>query len=145
MTGTLTAQTKTAYPKPYIAPNDANACEVNSAYYDLLIQTILSGNERLFVIARLGRGESPDILRRRLHNVKSYFEGRLKPERITFTQGEKFEGEGRVEFYVGSELTVVSPSKRNADLCVSCCGEYDDAKYYGFGKIDKPKRKRRKT
>ena len=48
----------------------AGACERNAASFDNLATLLLSSEERLFVVARLGGGEnSRDLNRRRLHNV----------------------------------------------------------------------------
>jgi hypothetical protein len=130
---------------PDIVQGDANACELNAASFDFLANTLRENGERLFVIARLGRGEtSRDFNRRRLHNVRTYFSRHEKVDakRVVFAEGEPSEGEGRVEFYVGSKLMLVSLVKRGRDICVDCC-DFDDPDYYGFGK-KKDKLKRRK-
>ncbi len=118
-------------------------CEENSAWLDLLMQRLAEGNkpERVFVIARLGKGENASFLnRRRLHNARTYLMNRLKPESIVVAEGERVAGEGRVEFYVGSELTLVSLVQRGEDLCVNCFEP--NPKYYGCGREDAQKRRR---
>ena len=110
-------------------------CEQNSAWLDLLMQKIDENNkiERVFVIARLGKGEKSRILnQRRLHNARTYLENRLKAEHIISAEGQRKDGEGRVEFYLGSELILISLIKRNADLCVNCFEP--NPKYYGCGR-----------
>ncbi len=110
-------------------------CEENSAWLDLVMQKASESdkNERVFVIARLGSGDkSRYVNHRRLHNARTYLENRLAPERIISAEGQRVEGEGRVEFYLGSELVLISRIKRNADLCVNCFEP--NPKYYGCGR-----------
>ena len=119
-------------------------CEENSAWLDLLMQKVNESGkpERVFVIARLGKGEYASRLnQRRLHNARTYLENRLKPEIIIVAEGERVNGEGRVEFYVGSELVFISMVARGADLCVSCFDALNP-KYYGCGRKDARKRSR---
>jgi hypothetical protein len=78
------------------------------------------------------------MLRRRLHNVRTYMLGRIRADRVVFAEGERADGDGRVEFYLGSTLRLVSLSKAGRDLCVTCC-DFDDPRYYGFGKKDNQK------
>jgi hypothetical protein len=130
--------------EPLVIKGNASACEANAASFDILANILRSGDERLFVIARLGMGEtSRDLNRRRLHNVRTYFkDGWPNVEtKIVFGEGDRVEGEGRVEFYVGSTLLQISLIKRGGDICVDCC-EYPDNRYYGAGKRDRPKAKR---
>lgn len=117
-------------------------CEENSAWLDLLMQKVGEGRktERVFVIARLGGGERSRLLNhRRLHNARTYLMNRLKPEGIVVAEGERVNGEGRVEFYLGSELMIVSLVRRGEDLCVNCFEP--NPKYYGCGREDSPKRR----
>lgn len=143
LVGPVSAQDKPL--EPYVVEGNASACEVNAATFDNLANILRSSDERLFVIARLGTGErSRDFNRRRLHNVRTYFTESwptLGPKRIVFAEGERVEGDGRVEFYIGSRLFQISLVKRGRDICVDCC-DYPDTRYYGMGKRDRPKRKR---
>ena len=110
-------------------------CEENSAWLDLLMQRVNESKkpERVFVIARLGEGEkSRRLNQRRLHKARTYLNNRLKSESIVVAEGERASGEGRVEFYVGSELVLVSMVRRGADLCVNCFET--NPKYYGCGR-----------
>ena len=120
---------------------------MNSAAFDDIANGLHErGEERLFVIARLGRRESLRELNfRRLHNVRTYFKRsrNLGPDRLLFAEGESLEAEGRVEFYLGSKLTLISLVRRGGDICVNCC-EFPDPDYYGFGKRDKPPRRKRR-
>lgn len=131
--------------KPEVVQGDANSCELNSAMFNVVAHDMVGNYERLFVIARLGEAEvSRDLNRRRLHNVRTAFkQGLITDEsRFVFAEGERVEGEGRVEFYLGSKLKLTSLVRRNRDICVTCC-DFDDSRYYGFGKSDKPKRRRK--
>jgi hypothetical protein len=140
----VSAQSKHA--EPCVVPASSGACEVNAASFDSLANILRSNDERLFVVARLGRGESSrDLNRRRLHNVRTYFkEGwpQIDVKRFVFAEGDRAEGEGRVEFYIGSMLMQISLVKRGGDICVDCC-DYPDPRYYGMGKKDKSKRSNR--
>ena len=140
---TVNAQNKGI--EPYVVQGDPSACESNAASFDTLANMLRSGiDERLFVVARLGKGEnSRELNRRRLYNVRTYFKGNweIDAKRFVFAEGDKIEGEGRVEFYIGSALIIVSLVKRGKDICVDCC-DYPDSRYYGVGKRDKPKRSR---
>lgn len=118
-------------------------CEENSAWLDLLMQRMTEGNkpERVFVIAHLGKSERSRLLnQRRLQNARTYLMNRLKPESIVIAEGEQVSGEGRVKFYVGSELVLVSMVQRGEDLCVNCFEP--NPLYYGCGREDAKKHRR---
>jgi CTP-dependent riboflavin kinase len=122
-----------------------NNCEESSAHLDGLIDILRSNNEILFVVARLGTKESSrEFNRRRLYNIRIYFtETRgFEAKRFVFAEGEKVNGLGRVEFYIGSSLKDIFGAKRNKDICVDCCG-FPDTRYYGQGKIDKRSRRKK--
>jgi hypothetical protein len=124
---------------------NASACEVNAASFDNLANDLRSNKEHIFIIARLGKGEpSPDLNRRRLSNVRAYFmtNWKIDPSRLTFAAGSRVDGEGRVEFYIGSTLWLISYVKPGRDICVDCC-DYPDRRYYGAGKRDHPRRRGR--
>jgi len=78
-----------------------------------------SNKERIFIVARLGNLEwSRDLNRRRLSNVHAYFatNWKIDPARFTFAAGSRVAGEGRVEFYIGSTLWLVSYVKPGRDI-----------------------------
>ncbi|MFN2456516.1 MAG: hypothetical protein ABR577_20180, partial [Pyrinomonadaceae bacterium] len=81
---------------------------MNAASFDNLANILRSSNERLFIVARLGKGESSrDLNRRRLYNVRTYFKENwpnVEAKRFVFAEGDRIEGEGHVEFYIGSHL-----------------------------------------
>jgi hypothetical protein len=131
----LNAQTHIAKPVHY-------SCEENAAHFDGLANMMNGNEERLFVIARLGKGEvSLNYNRRRLYNVRIYFKNwenvpnwNIDAKRFVFAEGESLKTEeARIEFYLSSKLVIVSLVKRNRDICVDCC-EFDNGKYYGTGK-----------
>jgi hypothetical protein len=108
-----------------VVEGNASSCESNAASFDNLAGFLRSTEERLFVIARLGDGErSRDLNRRRLHNVRTYFKDgwpQIDPKRFVYANGDPVEGEGQVQFYLGSTLIQVSLIKRRKDICVDCC------------------------
>jgi hypothetical protein len=124
-------------------PGDANACETNAVYLDGLINMAQESKERVFVIARLGKAEtSRYLIHRRLHNARTYLR-RLNPEQVVIAEGKQAEGQGRVEFYLGSRLIFVALVARGGDLCVNCCeAEVLGRLYYGWGKKDSRRRQR---
>jgi hypothetical protein len=127
--------------EPHVVQGDLSACESNAVSFDTLASMLRSTiDERLLVVARLGKGEnSRELNRRRLYNVRTCFKGNweIDAKRFVFAEGDKIEGEGRVEFYIGNDLIIVSVVKRGKDICVDCC-DYPDSRYYGAGKRDKP-------
>jgi len=131
--------------EPIVVEGNVSSCESNAAAFDNLAGFLRSTEERLFVVARLGVGERRrDLNRRRLHNVRIYFKDgwpKIDPKRFVFLEGDPVEGEGRIEFYLGSHLIQISLVKRGKDICVDCC-DYPDYRYYGAGKKDKSNPKR---
>ncbi len=119
---------------------DANACELNAAHLDILIITARESKERVFVVAHLGKGEtSRYLIHRRLHNARTYL-SRLGSEPVIIAEGERVDGQGRVEFFLGSKLIINALVSRNGDLCVDCCEGLGH--YYGWGKKDNLKTQR---
>lgn len=98
-------------------------CEFNIATLDAAHGK--SGKDGLVIaIARLGDGEQgQELNRRRLHNVRTYlttFDGR-PPETIITAEGERVNGYGRVELYVGGKLFYVLKTRPKADFPVGSC------------------------
>jgi hypothetical protein len=111
--------------EPYVVEGNASACELNAASFDNLANMLRSSDERLFVVARLGKGESSrELNRRRLYNVRAYFKENwpnVDAKKLVFAEGDRISGEGRVEFYIGSHLIQISLGKRGRDICIDCC------------------------
>jgi len=129
--------------EPMTVAGDGNACELNAIHLDNLMNMARESGARIFVIAHLGRGETSLYLtHRRLHNARTYLR-RFNPEKIVITEGEQVAGLGRVEFYLGSELTLIALVARGGDLCVNCCEtEVLGRLYYGWGKKDSRSRQK---
>jgi hypothetical protein len=114
-------------PEIGIVKGDANAGELNNAYLDKLTVDQQSTNERIFVIARLGKGETARSLNlNRLKAARSYLvETRgINQEQVIFAEGERVAGEGRVEFYLGGKLMLVSLAERGRNINFNCCEGY---------------------
>lgn len=79
----------------------------------------------LIIIARLGDGERRKALNyRRLHNASAYLTDYLNvrsSETVVIGEGERINGYGRIELYVGGKLFDVLAVGRNADLIVGSC------------------------
>ena len=107
-------------------------CQFITAPLDVLAQET-PPEETITVVARLGSVETrPGLNRRRLHNVRVYWTEyqtavRRKPETIILNEGERVEGDGRLEFYVGGKLKGVLKVRRDADLHVGTCYPPDDS------------------
>jgi hypothetical protein len=139
--GVETAAAQISSQEPVTVAGDANACELNALHLDMLINVAREGSERVFVVARLGRGEtSRYLVHRRLHNARTYLVGRLAPESVILAEGERTNEQGRVEFYLGSRLMIKALVARGGDLCVDCCEGLEH--YYGWGKKDSRRRRR---
>jgi hypothetical protein len=106
-------------------------CESNAALLDnVKAKFSIEKNESVIIlIGRIGRNEeSLELNRRRLFNVKHYLDSRLGLEasRIITAQGERTKGYGRVEIYVNGALLETLVAATRKDLCVTCCGSYED-------------------
>lgn len=105
-------------------PTKPANCESDIAILDAASRQ--AGEDGLMiVIARLGDGErNREVNRRRLYNVRTYlteWDGRRNPKNIITAEGERSNGYGRIELYVGGKLFYVLFVNRNADLIVGSC------------------------
>jgi hypothetical protein len=119
----LFAQNK--FDKPFIAPSDASGEDASSVIDSIRSLSVRSG-ERLFVVARRGDRESNDISFLRLAEAKTFIikiKG-FPVETTIFTVGERIQGEGGIEFYLGSQLKLVTLAKRNKMPNLTCCPDY---------------------
>jgi len=121
-----TAQVVTPNPKPTNCENHIAVLE--AANHD-------AGKDGLIIlIGRLGRGDNkPDLNRHRLQSARAYLTDYLSARStntIVIAEGEKVEGYGRIEIYVGGKLYYVFAIKANADLAVGSCepADLDDAR-----------------
>lgn len=121
--GTAVAQKQSG---TQIVKGDANSCELNSLHLDYLVQDARASSERVFVIGRLGKRETSRLLnRRRLHIARNHLvtSGRLNKDFVVFAEGDQSDKEGRLEFYLGSKLYLVSLIERGKDVCLTCCND----------------------
>lgn len=119
-------------PLPSAFPDKPTNCETNAAHLDKVPQARFQGwigDGAVIVISRLGDGEySRELNRRRLFNVRyrlEHYRG-LNPQRVVTAEGERTRGYGRVEVYVDGALFQVLVAGRGKDLCVTCCGSYEE-------------------
>lgn len=132
LTFLVLSASQTVYPQDWmsetqIVKSDNNSCEVNAAVLDALAQKFRETSERIFVIARMGRGETSRSLNRaRLFSARFQLldQRELDPTRVLFAEGERVKDEGRLEFYLGSKLSLVAMAKRNKGVCLTCCEDY---------------------
>lgn len=86
----------------------------------------------IILIARLGNGEyRQELSRHRLHSASAYLTDYVRvrsPESIITAEGQRVNGYGRIELYVGGKLFYVLALRRNAELSVGSCEpeELDD-------------------
>lgn len=121
---TLIAQSSS--DKPFIAQSDASGEET---VRDLEIIAVDAKNtgERLFVIARLGKAEkSNQINLARLAYARAFLlvMRKFPFQAPVFAEGERVDGEGRIEFYLGSDLRLVTLAKPNKIPNLTCCPDY---------------------
>jgi hypothetical protein len=120
-------------PKYPCVIDSVDSGEVASAGIDNFLYHSLESGERIFVIAHLGK-EKSDSGRNlnRLCEVRNYFLDLLSNKQIKeyfnlfpviFAEGAGVEGEGKIEFYLGSKLHLTRHIKRNRTANLDCCGE----------------------
>jgi hypothetical protein len=108
--------------------------EVAAAAIDNFIHYAVESKERIFVIARLSSQETNATLnlnrlceaREELSRLESDY---FKKERgysipVVFAEGVGIEGEGRLEFYLGSKLILTRLIRQNFPANLNCCGEF---------------------
>jgi hypothetical protein len=100
-------------------------CHDYNAILDVTAQNT-PHDKLIIVIARLGDGETRSNLNwRRLHNVRTYWTeyylDKRKQDMIVLAVGERVQGHGRVELYVGGKLIAMLKLRRNADLVIGEC------------------------
>lgn len=115
-------------------PKQPTNCETNAANMEQVLSLMKYkpnpyGN--IILIARLGRGETRrELNRRRLYNVSKRYQTTLNvpAEKIITTEGERTNDFGRIEIYWNGELIGAMPVGTNRDICVECCGTFEQ--YY---------------
>jgi hypothetical protein len=101
--------------------------EIHSSLSDEMRTVARQSGERLFVIVRLGDGEtSQRIVTARIKAAKNYFlQGDyFKAQTAVFAEGERVNGEGRFEYYLGSKLQFIALAPKNKIINFTCCEDY---------------------
>lgn len=99
--------------------------ELTILHLEQLRRDFKTSTERLFVIAHLGNNEISSANYRRLALTRAkLFSMSFDDKRLVFAEGEKVKGEGRIEFYLGSELRMILLAKRNQMPNLTCCPDY---------------------
>ena len=97
-------------------------CEDTKAVFDWVAENA-GENKSIIVIARLGNREySRNINWQRLRDVRDYIymvRG-IPRERFVLAEGERVQGLGQVDIYIGGELRVIFKMKRNKDFFTGC-------------------------
>jgi hypothetical protein len=111
--------------EPFIAASDSSGEDTISILQGIRLDSVKQG-ERLFVVSRPGTGETNRIGFVRLAAAKSFTLQTIgfPAETSIFTVGESVAGEGRIEFYLGSQLKLVTLAKRNKIPNLTCCQDY---------------------
>lgn len=114
---------QTASAKYVVDSKPGVSCELNSAYLDNLIAEAKKNKERIFVISRTNMKEKYRVNRYRLEAAYDYITTReVPPREIVVAIGERTsEKKGRLEFYLGSQLYLVSLAENGKPICLTCC------------------------
>ena len=99
-------------------------CEYNVSLLDNAHH--LAGDDSIIIaVAHLGTGErTPDLNRRRLHNVRAYlttFAWKRPRATVVTAEGEPVDGVGRVNIYVRGGMWASIGVRRNQDLILGIC------------------------
>jgi len=101
-------------------------CEVDESNFNVVRVDALKSlgeNSFLIAIARFGSTDKAQALnRQRLSATKEWMSNAAFPiNKLVLAEGERVNGNGRVEFYIGGKLTHVILPKPNMGLCTECC------------------------
>lgn len=130
--GTATQKQSTTDPTAFQPPDN---CEGNAARLDVVRnKSIAAGENKVTItVARLGNDEqSRDLNRRRLYTVRTYLTAMgLPSQRLITAEGDRVQGYGRIEVYIGGELVEVLSVERCKDLPVGICdNDLEDRRRY---------------
>jgi hypothetical protein len=132
---------------PYAFTPDPMTSEFNIIRLEFIAKDVIavaSEGKVTILVARLGNGErSREVNRRRLHNVRTFltvYSG-LNVKNIIAAEGDRVQGFGRVEIYVGGKLVDVMLAEKNKDIEVECCE--GDERYYPHKDLMRRGRRRR--
>lgn len=101
-------------------------CEIDEANFNVVRVDALEGlgtDGFLIAVARLGSGDKKRNLNHlRLSATKQWLNNAAFPlNKVILAEGERVNGAGRVEFYIGGKLTHIILPAPNFGLCVECC------------------------
>lgn len=104
---------------------DANSCELNSLYADMIRVQVNNTAEKIYVIAYRGMGETEAVNNKRLSLVKNFLNVNKGWSGLTpvYAAGDVVQKQGRLDIYVGSSLNWVLKAQKNAAPCMDCCGQ----------------------
>jgi hypothetical protein len=109
---------------PFTAPSNASG-EETILHLEMIVGDVKNKGERLFIISRLGKNEAHRLNNVRLMTTKWKLSTMgLEPSQTIFAEGERIKGEGRIEFYLGSNLRLVIFAKHNQMPNLTCCPDY---------------------
>ena len=114
---------------PVIVPSRSSG-ETTSAEIDRMAVESQRTLARLFVIVRLGSGETSHLINRnRLLETRQYLSQKdFARTRTVYAEGERTSGEGRIEFYLAGALRLVVLCPRNKMPNLTCCQDYVPSK-----------------
>jgi len=106
-----------------ISKAESGACELNSAYFDVISNEVRKSKERIFVIFRAGKGETETVNAKRLKYVKGFLQNSKgwRTFDTIYARGEITNEKGGIEFYTGGKLFLVVMSPKNKTPCLDCC------------------------
>jgi hypothetical protein len=109
---------------PFVAPR-GDSGERTRLELEMLAGLARNTSQRVFVISRPGTiDKSQKIAKRRLGFTQMYLHSWPLTNPV-FAEGLKVSGEGRIEFYVGSELRLVVLAKPDEVPNLTCCPGYE--------------------
>jgi hypothetical protein len=123
LTNALPANVRKFLPQgPRIEAGPTN-CENHIAILDIADQD--AGQAGLIIIiGRPGKGErGKRLTEHRLYSARAYLTEyrRRSPKSIIVAEGERVDGYGRIEIYIGGKLHSLFAIKRDAELSVGSC------------------------
>lgn len=114
----LIAQMK---PLNVVSASDNARCELNNLFIDSLIIEAHKEDAQIFIISKRAKNERGGVDWVRLRYVKTVISKfkRFNEDKVTIAVGEKNdESEGKIEFWVGKRLFLVSQILKNQQICL---------------------------
>lgn len=110
-------------PPQHLVLPDCSTGNKFAIYVVAVKEKVLSQDASVSVVARLGTDEHSDLVNQaRLSQVKSWFTSfKIPSAKITYRAGERVNGKGQVNIYVGTEYFIQGLAAHNALLCIGNC------------------------